>query len=490
MRFCVRKISRPCEFQKRPGIFARSAGRRILQVEICAWNICGAFLETEFIEFGEYFQDLVLVNLPPGVEKSTRQAVIYVKEQINSDYTLIYAWFRGKIEGRKSLSIWILKELLRHFLGKPGLKTLATVQHWISLGPPKYLVILDDPQFKLWLHERQIAVGNPIYRSEQVRRTGLHNQIRERLVKRQGRSLILHGPPGVGKTSLLETLYHYPLLQARFEQTFWLVGQSDRTLLCANALSKIAVGLGIPVTDPGELLAQIGRKIGTQRLLFYVDALHHIDQLEGLLSILSPASLLIATTRSSRVLLAAEANSVLSIPPFRWEDALKYAHLTCGESAISAEHLREISELVRYNPLGLRLALKNAAQFCPEVTIAQLKRDDQNLATDVERELTRPLQLGYEMLEVSLSWAFRQLAKAPYRSDYTLPELAELWNVSETQALSWAASLSTDAGLLQPANQADWHLHQSVYNFSRNLSSVKTGHRLRSVYRWKKRHPR
>ena len=451
------------------------------------WSI---LLETEYSEFGEYFLDLVLVNLPPGVEKNTRQAVLYVKVQIGSDLTLIYAWFRGRIDGRKSLSIWIFKDLIEHFMGKPGLKTLSTVQHWISLGPPKYLVILDDPQFKLWLIERQIAVGFPIHRSEQIRRTGLHNEIRERLINRQGRSLILHGPPGVGKTSLLETLYHYPLLQARFEQTFWLVGKHDRTHLLSTALNQISLGLGIPMAEPGELMTRIGMKTGTKRLLFYVDALRHIDQLEGLLSILSPSSLLIATTRNSSVIMAAEANSVMDIPPYEWDDALKYSRLASGERPISVEHLREISELVRYNPLGLNLALKNAAQFRPEVTIAQLKREDHNIATDVERELTRPLQMGYEMLEVSLSWAFRQLAKSPYRSDYDIHIFAELWNVSEEQALSWATSLSTDAGLLQPSKQDDWHLHQQVYNYSRSLSGVKTGHRLRSVYRWRKRHPR
>ncbi len=242
------------------------------------------------------------------------------------------------------------------------------------------------------------------------------------------------------------------------------------------------------MAEPGELMTRIGMKTGTKRLLFYVDALRHIDQLEGLLSILSPSSLLIATTRNSSVIMAAEANSVMDIPPYEWDDALKYSRLASGERPISVEHLREISELVRYNPLGLNLALKNAAQFRPEVTIAQLKREDHNIATNVERELTRPLQMGYEMLEVSLSWAFRQLAKSPYRSDYDIHVLMELWNVSEEQALSWATSLSTDAGLLQPSKQDDWHLHQQVYNYSRSLSGVKTGHRLRSVYRWRKRH--
>ena len=445
------------------------------------------FLETEFIEFGEYFQDLVLVNLPPGVEKSTRQAVIYVKDQTMSDYTLIYAWFRGRIDGRKSLTVWVFKDLIRHFMGKPGLKTLSTIQHWVSLGPSKYQAILDDPQFKFWLLEREIADGEPVHRSEQIIRTGLRNQIRERLVKRQGRSLILHGPPGVGKTTLLETLYHYPLLQARFEQTFWLIGKHDRTHRLSNALSKIASGLGIPAAEPSELMTRIGMRIGTKRLLFYVDALHHTDQLEGLLSLLSPSSLLIATTRSSCVAMAAERNSVMNIPPYEWNDALKYSHLISGENPLKAEYLREISELVLYNPLGLSLALKNAAQFSPEVTIAQLKRGSHNIATDVERELTRPLQMGYEMLDISLSWAFRQLAKSPYRSIYDVHELAYLWNVSEEQALSWAASLSTDAGLLQPSGYDGWHLHQQIYNFSCSLIDIKTGHKLRSLYNWRKR---
>jgi hypothetical protein len=210
--------------------------------------------------------------------------------------------------------------------------------------------------------------------------------------------------------------------------------------------------------------------------------------LDELLSLISPNSLLIATTRSSSVVLAAETDSVLSIPPFVWEEVLDYSRLVSGETPISTKMLHEIAGLVENNPLGLSLALKSAAQFRPDITVAQLKHESTVVATDVERELNRPIRMGFEMLAAPLKWAFQQLAKLPYHHSYSVTELAKLWNVSIEQALSWAALFSKDAGLLHSCSRNRWRIHRRVYNFSRSLSSVKSGHRLRSRYSWMKRH--
>ncbi len=78
-------------------------------------------------DFGLALLILTLLNLPP--EHAPKEALRYLAAELNVDPSLVQAWVRGEVRGRKALTPVNFRKLLLFFLRQPqGLRTSAAVR--------------------------------------------------------------------------------------------------------------------------------------------------------------------------------------------------------------------------------------------------------------------------------------------------------------------------------------------------------------------------
>ncbi|MBN2146701.1 MAG: ATP-binding protein [Anaerolineales bacterium] len=441
---------------------------------------------TPYTEFSAYLLQVVLANLPPDIPKTwgnAKHELACLPEKLSPDHGIpldksaINAWLHGQIKGSKPLTEQNIRKILEYYYGKRGLKTVAAVRYWLSMGPSDFLVLLDDFNFKQWTRGRQIPEGEPVWRQQWVPRPRVWAQIEKHLqldLKNQSREhplgpkvLVLHGPPGIGKTTLLDMINASPLAHLYYDQVVTLRPDNSNNLdeWLHLLFTRLSPEKALP-KNKADLGSILSRQLIKQKILFLLDSVEATEPLKAFTTILPPNCQVVVTTSQTAVTLIAEPDAVVHVPALDWNETVALARSPENEGiAIDDAELKNLADAVRYNPLGLHLALRLTAQRGYEAVLSELLAPPLEEDSGVQRELLAPVRMAYEILHPDQRRAFAKLGALPRLRSYDLPSLAALWNAPTGHAWKWAEDLRSDARLLERAGN-DWGIHDVVLKYA------------------------
>jgi len=169
------------------------------------------------------------------------------------------------------------------------------------------------------LLEREAPVGGGVAApsappaSEAPAFVGRRSELAElkRLLEGDGvRAITLVGPGGVGKSSLARRALQ-AVADAFPGGCVWVELQDLDEL--AAVLARLADQLGVPIGDARDPVAQIGRKLGAQRVLCVLDNAEHLAELPGLIEALLAAASALRLLTTSRVRLGHAGEQLLPL---------------------------------------------------------------------------------------------------------------------------------------------------------------------------------
>lgn len=155
-----------------------------------------------------------------------------------------------------------------------------------------------------------------------IERPTLISDIHSHLQSTASPLAILHGPPGIGKRTVLAQLLRDPTLRLQFTDGFFLIrpaeDQQDASTLTEVQIESVLARAKQLPSRRADLADAFQQFLATQRLgLCLIDWLHP-DSIRWLRQQMSPHSALIVTTSASAVTdgLDLPGQSVFHIPPF------------------------------------------------------------------------------------------------------------------------------------------------------------------------------
>ncbi|MBN1934160.1 MAG: hypothetical protein JW934_05830, partial [Anaerolineae bacterium] len=339
--------------------------------------------------------------------------------------------------------------------------------------------------------------------------------VRERIrrCKGSGHPVVLQGPPGVGKSTLLEIVASDAGVQKEFPHGARpiLLGAEMTLPGVLGAVGQVllpgAEGAGRG-TSP-ELLRQLA---AGKQMVFLLDDCCQAEHARLVASLASPDSLVIVATRLSGVArsLSPSQDYVIDVGGFSAEEVERYYQHVWnnrpGEQDLA--ELATVWELMRGNPLGIRIALHHVAQYGWKTVSDALRELPLPTPEGIADELYRPLYLAYTMLSPEEQACFRRLGVLPELHSYNLVTFAGLWEREPAHALRFLDKLQNDAGLVQSiqdraplgngvplGNRAPlgnggriaWTIHQQVMNYARSLFAQLPAGEQRTARRWVER---
>jgi hypothetical protein len=448
---------------------------KINQIRVFVWRIYGEKRGQEWVEsqqaageFGHFLEKLVIQNLRPGLIRNKRQAALQLAGQLNMDISAIYRWLRGDLSGKKPLTVETLRRIIDLYLGLPGLGTQALLEYWLALGPQNYHVLLEDPEVLRILRQRRIPAGPDWREDGLVTRSGIEQAVRTQLQHSTTRFVVLKGPPGVGKTCLLEKVYKAPWAHSAYRDVIWLNDAHDMQM--EKWFEQIAKQVNLECTfrDYDSLALVLRQRCWTQQSLLCVDNLLYPKRLKALQHIFGTRALVLAATRHQESLLDLPfGNIVIDVGGYTWDEIVQSAHR--HEVPLNDEYMLHLAECLDYNPQEVNHALALVRRTGWQAVLCLLTQPPPVEPVGVERYLFRSLYLAYEMLEGGLKTAFRKLGALPLLADYDLNILSSVWGVPQARAAGWASQLANDAGLLQPVRQGRWRISRRVWHYAHAL---------------------
>lgn len=194
------------------------------------------------LEFGRVLHALSILSL--HTHKNHTSPAKLLATALDVDSSLVNAWFRGQLRGNKSLSLLNFRKLILHFLNHPrNLLSIEDLPQFAQAAGEDYALEIERESFltalatckpvtlpQAHLPQTHKKVCYPPSAAE-VLRTDIIKMVQTRARRCQmlGSPLVLQGPPGIGKTTLLKQLARDSLLRRMFPDRV-LSAQLDRNI--------------------------------------------------------------------------------------------------------------------------------------------------------------------------------------------------------------------------------------------------------------------
>ncbi len=426
------------------------------------------------------------------------------------DRYAIQDWLKGYLlgrDGKKPLSNKNMQALIVRWLGViPGLQTEMDVAYFLSLGPEKYDKILQTPEYinvcrkreippaplsEWWAEEFrfQFLIPHPsvariprlpreFVPREDVCRTIMDEKIP--VCKEHQRPLILYGPPGAGKTTLMSWLGHQKDFMQRYDKFVWIAGFRKSTV--AEWLKMLQVHL-LPeeawlFNTPEVMFAQLRRSISKRKQLLMLDDCWEPKLLRRLPEILGPHSLAIITTRvASGLHKTAPSYTSYQVPLFESQKTLKY-YMENHDPLLSEEmklQLVALSEELGHDLLGVRIVLQLASASKTDLPtiLEQLRKLPRKAPPNLELGdgLYRAMVLAYQTLPPKLQKAFRALGGLPHLQEYAHFVFQALWNVPAKEARNHLAAIEKATSCLEfsPNGRDEISIPAEIHKYAHHL---------------------
>lgn len=436
--------------------------------------------KTSYKLFGKRLLDIVVQNLPPGQTRNKPSAVHFMmnEERLGFDRSSIYGWFRGDIVEIKPLVEENFKRILLFYIGRPGLRTIEEIEDFALAGLPEYYDVLQSAEIQQAIAERKVVRLPP--HEKLIVREEIRSHLTN-LLETGGAytsTIVIQGPPGIGKTLLLERLRDSAKVQAEFSEIYYASCDDQHPLQEWLTLwkKKLLPQVTIEQTPEIFIAEQLRQLKAGGRRLFLVDNVENTHDLTRLRQFCAAMGVLIVATRNLEVSRQVNYRAVIQVKPFLPEEAAEYYRKNYEPSPSNSDlaNLAKLADLVGYNPLGLRIALRRVAEAGWNSVLLKLSCAPVLGPAEVTDDLFRPIWLAYESLSASRRRYFRMLAHLPGLKSFTEDFLQLYWGVSKVELYDLLHQFEKEAGILrriEGEKGSEWVIHQQVQNYAKSLSN-------------------
>jgi hypothetical protein len=447
-----------------------------------------------YTDFGVLFFNILAEYLHPNSRKNKNAVADYLLRLLErkgvgrgSGYRVsVFAWLRGDIAGKHCLTPEHFLEILK-FLAEENsfLLLFEDIEALVEAGRDDYKIILQDESIRQFRGRIFRTVSLPLHR---IPREGLENQIIEILSGEETQIVILHGPPGRGKKTLMGTISqrHPNTLPVRVIP------------LPAQTVDDLKAWIQFEVQFPrikaskiaSFLLEEFRRFFNGRSVLFTVADCRELEVVELLEAYLPQGCKLIITTHHMKVARAAASPPVVQIPPFTEEETLKYMQAHIHGQTWAVEDFRKFYHLTLGAPLTLHFAHRLVREHGMQVVLDKLNIPP---TLDESEELTslhRVIWLGFESLSLKFQKAFGKISLLQTCQSYDLLTFQALWQRSPNSLLDRGEAqailekLCYQAGLIQALDTGEWTIHPIVRKFSVEAAQIVASEELELAKHW------